>query len=142
MKLTTVMPGGICLLISTVLFSQQPDTLIQKLDSLNKRTDTTAQKNIITPKAYTENTGFTFSSYFILLGSDLKQDITAPFHQTRKEWLRIGGFAVATAAVSLLDEPVQRFAVKLHDSSEAISGSSKYITRFGEVYELYTLTAL
>src|SRR3954451_9292783 len=82
-------------------FSQQPDTLVHKLDSLNKKTDTTGgQKNVINPKAYTEATGMTFSTYFILLGSDLKQQITAPFHQTGKEWLRIGAFVGGTAILS------------------------------------------
>jgi len=124
-------------------FCQQPDTLVHKLDSLNKKTDTTGgQKNVINPKAYTENTGMTFSTYFILLGSDLKQQITAPFHQTGKEWLRIGAFAGATAILSSIDEPVQRFAIKLHDSSETVSSASSYVTRFGGRYELYTLAAM
>ena len=74
------------LVFSTHIFSQT-DTLINKLDSLNKKTDTLgAQTNVINPKAYTENTRIKFSSYFILLGSDFKQQITAPFHQTGKEW--------------------------------------------------------
>ena len=49
------------LFFSGKLFCQQPDTLIHKLDSLNKKTDTTGQKNIINPKAYTENTKISFS---------------------------------------------------------------------------------
>src|SRR6476660_2715110 len=124
-------------------FCQQPDTLVHKLDSLNKKTDTTGgQKNVINPKAYTANTGMTFSTYFILLGSDLKQQITAPFQRTVREWLRIGAFAGATAVLSSIDEPVQRFAIKLHDSSETVSSVSSYVTRFGGRYELYTLAAL
>lgn len=130
-------------LITTASFSQKPDTLVQKLDSLNKRTDTTGQKNIINPKAYTANTAITFPGYFILLGNDLKQDVTAPFHQTTKEWLRIGAFAAGTAALSLTaDEPIQRFAIRLHDSSETVSSISNYVTRFGGMYEVYTLAAL
>ena len=67
------------------VFSQQPDTLINKLDSLNKKADTIgAQANIIKPEAYTESTRISFKSYFILLGSDLKQQVTAPLHQTPK----------------------------------------------------------
>src|SRR6478752_2435843 len=85
-------------------FCQKPDTLVHKLDSLNKKTDTTGeQKNVINPKAYTENTTITFPTYFILLGSDLKQQITAPFHQTGKEWLRIGAFIGGTAILSSID---------------------------------------
>jgi hypothetical protein len=123
---------------------QQPDTLIHKLDSLNKKTDTTGeQKNIINPHAYNENTEITFANYFVLLGSDLKQQFTAPFHQTKDEWIRIGEYAIATAGLSLVaDEPVQRAAVRLHNSSETIGSVSNYITRFGGLYEVYTLAGL
>jgi membrane-associated phospholipid phosphatase len=142
MKMRAAIIVGVFLLSYTA-FCQQPDTLIHKLDSLNKKTDTTGQKNIINPKAYTENTQITFSGYFALLGSDLKQDITAPFHQTRKEWIRIGEYTAGVAALSVLtDEPMQRFAIKLHDSSETVSSVSSYITRFGGTYEVYTLAAL
>ena len=129
---------------SKAAFCQQPDTLTHKLDSLNKKTDTTGgQKNVINPKAYNEYTQITFPTYFILLGSDLKQQFTAPFHQTGREWIRIGTYAAGIAAVSALaDEPVQRFAVKLHDSSNTVSTVSSYVTRFGGMYEVYTLAAL
>jgi membrane-associated phospholipid phosphatase len=142
-KLIVVFLAG-CIFFSEKGFSQQPDTLIHKLDSLNKKTDTTGgQKNVINPKAYDENTQITFPTYFILLGSDLKQQFTAPFHQTGREWIRIGVYAAGIAAVSALaDEPVQRFAVKLHDSSNTVSSVSNYVTRFGGVYEVYTLAAL
>lgn len=122
----------------------QTDTLINKLDSLNKKTDTTgAQTNIINPKAYTENTRISFPSYFILLGNDFKQQITAPFHQTPKEWLYIGIYAASVAAISATtDEPVQRLAVQVHDSSTSVAGISGYVTKFGGRYELYTLAAL
>src|SRR5689334_10018111 len=133
----------VMLAFSNHTFSQT-DTLINKLDSLSKKTDTTgAQKNIINPTAYTESTQIKFSSYFILLGSDIKQQITAPFHQTEKEWARIGIYSASVAALSLIaDEPVQRFAVKLHSDSKAVSNVSSYVTKFGGKYELYSLAAL
>ena len=123
---------------------QQPDTLIHRLDSLNKKTDTTGeQKNIINPNSYNENTEITFANYFVLLGSDLKQQFTAPFHQTKDEWIRIGEYTIVTAGLSLVaDEPVQRAAVRLHNSSETIGSASNYITRFGGLYEVYTLAGL
>src|SRR5689334_1529842 len=132
------------LFFSSEIFCQKPDTLIHRLDSLNKKTDTTGgQKNVINPKAYNENTQITFGNYFVLLGSDLKQQFTAPFHQTKQEWIRIGGYTTAIAAISVVvDEPVQRFAVKLHDSSNTVSSVSSYVTRFGGLYEVYTLAAL
>jgi hypothetical protein len=132
------------LLFSSNIYSQQKDTLINKLDSLNKKTDTTgAQTNIINPNAYTQNTRISFPAYFVLLGSDLKQDITAPFHQTEREWKRIGIYGASVAAFSIIaDEPIQRFAVKLHDNSNTVSGISSYVTKFGGRYELYSLAAL
>src|SRR5690242_5666251 len=125
-------------------FSQQQDTLIHQANSLNKKTDTAgSQKNIIKPKVFNEDTSITFSSYFLLLGSDLKQQFTAPFHQTGKEWIRIGLYTAGMATISkLADEPVQRFAVKIYDSSEAARNISSYATRFGDPYQLYILAAL
>ncbi len=132
------------LIFSMQVFSQQKDTLIHKLDSLNKKTDTSGgQINIINPKAYTENTRISFPSYFILLGSDLKQDITAPFHQTGKEWAHIGIYAVSITALSLVaDEPVQRTASSFYKNSKTVSGISDYVTKFGGRYELYSLLTL
>src|SRR3954466_3008774 len=125
-------------------FCQQPDTTTHKVESSNKKTDTIGdQKNIIDPKVCDENTQITFPVYFKLLGSDLKQQFTAPFHQTGREWVRIGVYAAGIAGISaLVDEPVQRFAVKFHDNSNSVSSVSSYVTRFGGPYEVYTLAAL
>src|SRR6201989_1458141 len=137
----------VCILVTALFLKStnaQVDTLVNKLDSLNKKTDTTgAQSNIINPKAYTENIRISFPDYFILLGNDFKQQVTAPFHQTPKEWLHIGIYAVSVAAISATtDEPVQRFAVRVHDSSTSVASISGYVTKFGGRYELYTLAAL
>jgi len=132
------------LYFSSNLYSQQKDTLVNKLDSLNKKTDIMGgQTNIINPKAYTENTRISFPAYFTLLGSDLKQQITAPFHQTAREWKNIGIYGVSVAAFSVLaDEPIQRSAVNLRNNSNAVSSVSSYVTKFGGRYELYSLAAL
>jgi membrane-associated phospholipid phosphatase len=124
--------------------AQQKDTLINKLDSLNKKADTTGgQINIINPTAYTENTRISFPAYFILLGSDIKQQVTAPFHQTSKQWLHVGIYSASVAAFSILaDEPIQCAAVKLHDNSNTVAGISNYVTNFGGRYEVYSLAAL
>ena len=77
------------------------------------------------------------------MGNDFKQQITAPFHQTPKEWLHIGMYAASIATISAVtDEPVQRLAIKVHDSSKVVSTVSSYVTKFGGRYELYTLAAL
>ena len=75
-------------------FSQQPDTLIKKLDSLSVKNDSTAkQLNNTTEGAYNEQTKITFKTYFILLGSTIKQEFTKPFHMNKREWGQFGIFA-------------------------------------------------
>ncbi|HVX27495.1 MAG TPA: phosphatase PAP2 family protein [Parafilimonas sp.] len=135
---------ALLLIFSTCIFSQQKDTLVNKLDSLNKKTDTTGgQTNIINPKAYTETTRISFPAYFVLLGNDIKQDFTAPFHQTSKEWAHIGIYGASVAAFSVLaDEPIQRSATKIHDNNKTVASVSSYVTKFGGKYELYSLAAL
>jgi membrane-associated phospholipid phosphatase len=132
-----------CLLLPIIGFSQKPDTLIKKLDSLSKKTDSAGkQNNNINKTAYNENTKITFSSYFILLGSDLKQEITAPFHLTRKDWIKVGEFALIEGGLFFADEPIQRFALDLRDHNAGVRNISKYVTRFGGVYETYLLAGL
>jgi hypothetical protein len=83
------------MMLSLAAFSQKPDTLIKKLDSLGRKTDSAGgQTNNIKSTAYNENTRITFSSYFILLGSDLKQEFTAPFHFSGKDWGTFGKFVL------------------------------------------------
>ena len=121
-------------------FSQRTDTLINKLDSLSKKTDSAGgQVNNITSNAYNENTRITFNTYFILLGSDLKQSFTKPFHMSKKDWGNFGKFTLATVALSFADEPIQRGALKLRNKNTGLNNVSKYITNFGGNYEGYTL---
>ena len=113
------------------------------MDSLSRKTDSAGgQVNNISPKAYNENTHLTFNSYFVLLGSDLKQSFTKPFHMSGKDWATLGKFAVVAGALSFADEPVQRFAVRLRNSNPGVANVSKYITKFGGMYEVYTLAAI
>src|SRR5690242_12122154 len=98
-----------CMFVSAFAFSQKPDTLIKKLDSLSKKTEEGKQINNTQPSAYNETTKFTFPSYFILLGSDLKQAFTKPFHMHGKDWRSAGEFALVVGGVALADEPIQKF---------------------------------
>lgn len=124
-------------------FSQQTDTLINKLDSLSRKTDSAGgQINNISPIAYNENTKLTFNTYFILLGSDLKQSFTKPFHMKKRDWDNLGKFALVAGALSLADEPIQKGAVNLHNGSPGLANVSKYVTNFGGIYEAYTLAAI
>lgn len=123
--------------------AQQPDTLIRKLDSLSKQTDSAGgQINNTTKAAYNDITHLTFPSYFILLGSDLKQAFTKPFHMTRKDWITTGKFTLAVGGLALLDETIQRGAVHFTNNSPGLQRVSKEVTNFGGLYEGYTLGAL
>jgi membrane-associated phospholipid phosphatase len=133
----------VSMLLPITGFSQKPDTLIKKLDSLSKKTDSAGgQSNNINKAAYNENTEITFPAYFILLGSDLKQEFTAPFHLTRKDWIRVGEFAVIEGALFFADEPIQRFALDLRDHNAGVRNISDFVTRFGGNYETYLLAGL
>src|SRR5258707_13089371 len=93
------------LLVPFTGLTQQPYTLIKKLDSLSKKTDSTGgQVNNISQAAYNEKTKITVPVYFILLGSDMKQEITAPFHFHKKSWIKAGVIALATVSLGFADE--------------------------------------
>jgi hypothetical protein len=73
-----------------ICFSQQPDTLIKKLDSLYQKADSAGgQKNNIQQEAYNTNSKISFKEYFILLGSDFKQQFTAPFKMNRDDYWKL-----------------------------------------------------
>jgi membrane-associated phospholipid phosphatase len=131
------------LLLPIIVFSQKPDTLIKKLDSLQRKTDSAGgQSNNINATAYNENTRITFSSYFILLGSDLKQEVMAPFHFTGKDWGRVAKFALIEGGLFFGDEPVQRAALDLRDHNTGVRNVGKFISMFGGTYETYLLGSL
>ncbi|MEO7119464.1 MAG: phosphatase PAP2 family protein [Ginsengibacter sp.] len=128
-------------LIHSTAFAQT-DTLINKLDSLSRKTDSAGgQVNNIKPKAYNENTKITFNTYFILLGSDLKQSFTKPFHMKGRDWGNLGKFALVAGALSFADEPIQKRALKLRANNPGLTNVSKYVTNFGGLYEAYALAA-
>jgi membrane-associated phospholipid phosphatase len=130
-------------LISGLNSFSQNDTLIKKLDSLSKKTDSTGQQiNNTNPKAYNEATGLSFSSFFVLQGSDLKQAFTKPFHMTKQNWKDFGKFALITGALIFADEPVQRFALDLRNHNKGLRDIGNVVTNFGGLYEAYTLGSL
>jgi len=136
-------------LIILILFAglnanaQVKDTLVRKLDSLNKKTDSLGyQNNNTDPDAYNRRTRITASSYFVLLWSNYKQQFTAPFHITKDGWKTTGAFGVLTGALAVVDKPVQKWALRAKNSSNIASKASNWITNTGGVYESVTLAAL
>jgi hypothetical protein len=127
----------------SLLFAQQPDTLIKKLDSLHEKADSAGgQVNIIRPEAYNENTKINFQNYFILLASDFKQQVTKPFLMTRKDFRNVGIFVLVAGALSFADEPVQRFAIDLRNQNPGMLKFSRFVTNTGGPYEAITLGVL
>jgi membrane-associated phospholipid phosphatase len=137
--------GLIALLVTMTLpflsYSQQPDTLIRKLDSLAQKSDSVKPNNTA-PSAYNETTKINVPTYFILLGSNFKQAFTKPFHMKGRDWKYLGiGVGVVTA-LSFADQPVQQAALQLRNGNSGLRTVSKYVTNFGGPYEFYTLGAL
>jgi membrane-associated phospholipid phosphatase len=130
---------GFLLFATLAGFSQQRDTISKKLDSLSKKTDS-GQINNTNPEVYRE-AKLDFKTYFILLGSDLKQSFTKPFHMKSRDWKYLGGAVLVTAGLTLVDKPVQQYALRLRNEHPALRNTSKYITNFGGSYEFYTLAA-
>ncbi len=142
MKMRILILGALFFLLHNYSYGQKTDTLVKKLDSLSKKTDSAGKQiNNINPKAYTENTEINFKSYFILLGDDLKQEITAPFHWGKKSWLTFAGFALAEGALAFADQPIQKQALEFRTNHTKVANVSKYVTNFGGAYEVYTLAA-
>ncbi len=135
-----------CLLlfIPSLVTAQLQDTLIKKLDSLKKETDSVGikQNNNINPETYNDTTKITLHSYFILLADDINQDVTSPFKATGNDWLKAGGFGLVTAGCILfVDKPANRLAIDIRNKSSGVVSASGFVTNFGGLYEGYTLAA-
>ncbi|MEP7372770.1 MAG: phosphatase PAP2 family protein [Chitinophagaceae bacterium] len=135
---------SICFSLASALsFGQQKDTLIRKLDSLSQKTDSAGkQLNNTMEAAYNPQTILTFKTYFLLLGSNLKQSFTKPFHMTGKDWGKFGAFAAAAGALSLADETIQKEALRFRNRNPKVIKLGRFITNFGGISESYTLAAL
>jgi len=136
----------VCLVFFSIIsidgFSQKTDTLIKKLDSLSNKPDSIKSEVNVSPGAYNEYTTLTPKTYFILLGSNVKQQFTGPLHTSKKSWRQVGIFGLATGALFFADEPIQKAALEARKNSEAVRNISRFVTEFGGLYEGYTLAAL
>ncbi|TDH21399.1 phosphatase PAP2 family protein [Segetibacter sp. 3557_3] len=141
-KVLSYLMSAILFLLPLVGMSQQ-DTLIQKLDSLTQQADSAGgQVNNINAQTYNAYTSLTPASYLKLLGSDLKQQFTKPFHMKKKDWGNLGKFALVAGALAFADRPIQRNVAPIITKNRGIAKVSGFITDFGGIYEAYTLAAL
>lgn len=136
--------GIYCLLLLPLSAPAQKDSLFKKLDSLNKLHPDLKRGNrdSIGREFYNQRTKITFPVYWKLMASDLKQQVTSPLHARPREWARTAAVVAITGGVLLLDKPISRAAVDWRQKSPGMVSTSKYITRFGGPYEVYTLAAL
>lgn len=136
MKLKTGFIAFVIALLPYIGYSQKSDSLINKLDSLKKQTDTTGQINIVEPTFYNEKTKITPKVFGILLLDDLKQQALSPFHVNKRGWLEGAGFTALTVGVGFLDKPVQQWAVRFRNNNEWTKNYSHTITNIGGLYEV------
>ncbi|RYY71561.1 MAG: phosphatase PAP2 family protein [Chitinophagaceae bacterium] len=130
--------------LMNMAYCQEPvkaDTLLKKLDSLKVRADTVKQINDISEDAYNENTRLNGRSYLILLGSNIKQEFTKPFHMKRSDFGKLGLYAASVVALGFADEPIQKAALDLRNRNSGVRSTGKFISNFGFQYEIYTLAA-
>jgi membrane-associated phospholipid phosphatase len=126
------------------VIAQQKDTLIKKLDSLNQQAPALKRQNrdSISREFYNQKTKITLPVYFTLIASDLKQQVTAPFHARPRDWGKTAIVAGLTAGILLTDKPINRETVGWRSKSTTLQQTSKFITQFGGPYEVYTLAAM
>jgi membrane-associated phospholipid phosphatase len=123
--------------------AQKTDSLIKQLDSLHKIEAKPENKPSpeIDKSEYTKETNITFKSYFVLLATDLKQEVTGPFHSSRKTWMKVGAFALLEGGLFLAEKEIQRSATSFMERNPNLRNTSIYITDFGGAYEGYVLAA-
>jgi membrane-associated phospholipid phosphatase len=131
------------LLVFSFHFSdaQKASTLFKQLDSLARIADSVKTGDHGAPM-YHSTTHINIPRYFLLLGSNLKQQVTAPFHTSKTNWKKLGAFAAGTVALSFADVPIQKQAFRIRSNSETVRKVSRFITNFGGPYETYTLLSL
>jgi membrane-associated phospholipid phosphatase len=132
---------AVFLLSAGTAYGQQTDTLVKKLDSLQKIESKTKPRNDVDKDEYTSQTNITAKAYFILLGTDFVQEVKSPFHASTKTWIKAGEFALLEGAMFFADKPIQKFATKFMAGNPGFKNTSQYITNFGASYEAYVLVA-
>lgn len=137
-----------CIVLSVWLmpvagFSQQKDSLINKLDSLKKQTDTTGQHNLTEPSFYDERTKVNAKVFGTLLLDDFKQQALSPLDiNNQRAWLTGAALVGTTVGISFLDKPIQKWAAGVRRGNPSLHTYSKTITDIGGVYEIGTFAGI
>src|SRR3954466_899626 len=123
-------------------FTQQKDTLINKLDSLKKETDTAGEKKFFEPAFYDERTKVNAKVFGILLLDDFKQQALSPLDINKKGWLTGAALVGVTIGISYLDKPIQRWAAGLRRGNPNLGSYSKTASDVGGAYEVATFAGI
>lgn len=130
-------------LLPFVGFSQQTDSLTNKLDSLKRQTDTTGQRNLVEPAFYDEKTRVTPKVWSILLMNDFKQQALSPLDiNNKRAWLTGATLVGATVGISFLDKPIQTWAAKMRRRNPTLGSYSKTFSDIGGLYEVAPLAGI
>ena len=131
--------SGLIFLLPLISFSQTPDSVTNKLDSLKKQTDTTGQTNLTEPAFYNERTKVNAKVFGILLLNDFKQQALSPLDIHGKGWLTGAALVGATVGISFFDKPIQQWAAGLRRKNDPTLGHfSRTISDIGGVYQVAT----
>ena len=134
----------ILFLLATQLgYSQDTDTLLRKLDSLHREEQKPENKRPpdIDEEDYTSQTNITPKGYVVLLGTNIVQEITGPFHTSGKTWLKVAGFVALEGALLFADKPIQKASYDFMQRNPGLRNTSQYITNFGDSYQGIVLLA-
>ncbi len=134
-KLSVVLLLSLCACFTAV--SQSTDTLIRKLDSLHRVEQRPENKRPpeTDPEDYTSQTNITFKGYFVLLGTNMVQEITGPFRTSKETWIKVVGFAVLEGALLFADRHIQKASYDFMERNPSLKSTSQYITNFGDSYQ-------
>lgn len=114
-----------------------------KLDSLHTIPgDNPSEINLNYDSTNPQKPLFHFNSYFSLLGENLKDGFTKPFHLSKRDWGNFGKYAAVTFVLSFADEPLQQAALRLRNRNTGLNNISKDVTKFGGIYEVFTVAGI
>lgn len=135
--------AAIIFVLPIISFSQKSDTVVNKLDSLKKQSDTTGQVNLIERGFYDERTKVNARVFGILLLNDFKQQALSPLDIHGKGWLTGAALVGATIGISFLDKPIQEWAAGLRRANDPSLGSvSRTVSDIGGVYQVATFAGI
>lgn len=143
MNKTSKALATICLgFVGLSAYCQSTGSLLKSPELLLKESSSTASVLNESLPANLEEEGLSLHSYFSLLGGNLRQAFTKPFHMNKKDWRNAGAVTAFAIALSFEDESVQQLALKFNNQHPGLRKASNCITNFGGTYELYALSAL